>query len=136
MTEPNTEDPRVPELPVQFAGREIYVKLPSPEQLLVWQRTVKQLQGADVGSFTGAQALKALDRARRIIDTVLANDSDKEWLDDEFLDGSLGLRDAGALITLTVEAYADAAEAEGNRETRRAAKKVAPKKAVRKKATR
>lgn len=134
MTEPNTAE-TVPELPVQFHGREIYVRLPSPEQLLVWQRTVRQLQGADVASFSGAQAMKTLDRARRIIDSILANDSDKEWLDDEFLEGTIGLMDASRLITLTVEAYADASQEEGNRETKRAAKKAAPaKKATRKKA--
>lgn len=136
MTEPNTQSSQaeMPELPVQFRGREVYVRLPTPEQLLVWQRTVRQLQNADTASFSGAEALRALDRARRIIDSVIANPSDKDWLDDEFLDGTMGLKDAGALITLTVEAFSEAAENEGNRETRRTTKKAAPKKAARKKA--
>lgn len=135
MTEPST-DPEtfIPELPIQFEGREIYVRLPRPEQLLVWQRTVRQLQKADTASFTGTEAMQALERARRIIDSVLANQADKDWLDDELLDGTFGLREASQIITMTVEAYAEAAQADGNRETKRAAKKAAPKKAARKKA--
>jgi hypothetical protein len=49
----------------------------------------------------------------------------------------VGLKDTAQIINATVDAFATAAEAEGNRETRRAAAKKAPaKKATRKKAAR
>jgi hypothetical protein len=125
----------MPEQEITFKGRQLWVKMPSPEQLLVWKRTLKQLQNADAtAGWNGEQAMKALERTRLIIDSVLAHDADKEWLDDEMLDGTIGLMETGAILNLTVDAFATAAEVEGNREIRRAAKKAVRKKAVRKKA--
>lgn len=122
----------VPEQEIEFAGRKLWVKMPSPEQLLVWRRTMKQLQNADTSGWNGEQAMSALERARKIIDSVLANRMDADWLDDEMLAGNISLMDAAKMIQMTVETFVDAAEAEGNRETRRAVKKAPAKKAVRK----
>ncbi len=138
MTEP-TEAPeastaKVPELELPFHGRTLWVKMPSPEQLLVWKRTLVQLQGADVSGWNGEQVMKALERTRLIIDSLLVHDTDKEWLDDEMLAGRLDLMDTAEIINGTVAVFAEAAENEGNRETRRAAAKPA-KKAARKKTT-
>jgi hypothetical protein len=126
-----------PELEIPFAGRTLWVKMPTPEQLLVWKRTLRQLQAADVSGWNGEQVMKALERTRLIIDSLLVHDTDKEWLDDEMLAGTIGLMDTAGIINGTVDAFATAAEEGGNRETRRAAaKKATPaKKAARKKAT-
>jgi hypothetical protein len=133
MTEPTSDLP--PELPIQFAGREIFVKMPAPEQLLVWKRSLKQLQAAETGNWNGEQVMATLERSRKIIDAILANPSDVDWLDDEMLAGRVTLMDSAELIQMTVDAFIAAAEAEGNRETRRAAAKKSPaKKAARKKA--
>lgn len=133
MTEP-TEAPEavtMPELELTFAGRKLWVKMPSPEQLLVWRRTLKQLQGADVEGWNGEQVMKALERTRLIIDSLLVHDTDKEWLDDEMLEGNIKLMETAGIINGTVALFAEAAEKDGNRETRRAAAKPA-KKAARK----
>lgn len=121
---------QVPEREIEFEGRMIWVKLPSPEQLLVWQRTMTRLQGADVTTWNGDQVMAALERARKIIDSMIMNNVDKDWLDDEMLAGSLPIGRVFELITLTVEAFAD----DDNRASRRAAaKKTTPaKKAARK----
>jgi hypothetical protein len=138
MTEQSGEAPAqakvavMPELEIDFKDRKIWVKMPSPEQLLVWKRTLVQLQGADVKGWNGEQVMRALERTRLIIDSVLAHQTDKDWLDDEMLAGTIGLMETAALINLTVEAFATAAEEEGNRETRRAAK---PTKKARRKTT-
>ncbi len=139
MTEPNAPAAEavtaMPELEIEFQGRMVWVKMPSPEQLLVWKRTLKQLQGADVQGWNGEQVMKALERTRLIIDSLLVHEVDKEWLDDEMLAGTITLMDTAGIINGTVKAFADAAEAGGNRETRRAAAKAGPaKKAARKKA--
>jgi hypothetical protein len=107
--------------------------MPTAEQLLVWKRTLRKLQDAEVKSWNADQALAALERTRRIIDSVLVNHDDADWLDDEMLAGSLTLLDTASIINQTVAVFADAAEAETNRGTRRAVKKTAPvKKATRK----
>jgi hypothetical protein len=136
MTEAETQAAQaatIPELEIPFAGRQLWVKMPSPEQLLVWKRTLVQLQGADVTGWNGEQVMKALERTRLIIDSLLVHDTDKDWLDDEMLAGRIGLRDTAGIINGAVEAFASAAETEGNRSDRRAAAKPA-KKATRKKA--
>lgn len=133
-TEAATPD-AVPEQEIEFLGRTLWVRMPSPEQLLVWKRTVNQLRGADVSGWNGEQVMKALERTRKIIDSILANGVDVEWLDDEMLAGRIGLRETAQIIQKTVDAFVDAAEREGNRETQRAAKKAPGKKAVRKKAS-
>ena len=132
------EEVTVPDLPVMFMGREIWVRMPKPEQLLVWQRTVDRLTQAPVdASWSGSEVMAALERLRKIVDTIMVNRADITWLDDQFLEGTVDFKQLTPFITQAVQAFADAAEAEGNRETRSAAaKKATPaKKAARKKAT-
>jgi hypothetical protein len=130
-----TDETQVPEQEITFQGRSMWVKMPSPEQLLVWKRTLQKLQGADVEGWNGEQAMIALERTRKIIDSVLVNNADVEWLDDEMLAGRVDLLATASIIQMAVDAFVDAAETEGNRDTRRAAK-AAPKKAARKRAPR
>lgn len=133
QTETPEATPATPEREIEFAGRTIWVRMPSPEQLLVWKRTLKQLQSADVQGWNGEQVMKALERTRAIIDSLMVHDTDKEWLDDELLAGTIGLKDTAQIINGTVDAFTLAAQEEGNRADRRAAKKAAPaKKATRK----
>lgn len=131
MTE-QQEEITFPEIPVQFRGREIYARMPRPEQLLVWQRVVKSLTEAPPGvGWTGQEVMGALERLRKIVDSILLNKADIQWIDDEFLEGTLTFQDLAPLITLVTEAYAKAAEEQApNREAKRAVKKAARKKVV------
>jgi hypothetical protein len=138
MTDQEEAALAVPEVPVMFLGREIYARMPTPEQLLVWQRTVKRLQEAPTNaSWTGSEVMTALERLLKIINSLMANKTDVEWLDDQFLTGGVNFRTLTPFITLVIEAFAKVAEEEeGNREDRRtAAKKTPAKKAARKKAS-
>jgi hypothetical protein len=121
-----------PEKEIDFQGRTMWVRIPRPEALLVWKRTLKKLQDVETGDWGGDEVMAALERTRKIIDSLLVNEVDKDWLDDEMLDSRIGLIETAQIINLTVEAYA----ADDNRETRRAAKRAPAKKATRKKATR
>lgn len=127
-----TEPDAVPELPITFEGREMWVRMPSPEQLLVWRRTLTHLGQTAESDWTGESVMAALERLRKIVDSTLVNKADVTWLDDGFLDGTLSFRKITPIITLTVDAFADAAGAADNRETKRAAKKTPAKKARRK----
>lgn len=137
MTDQEEADQEFPVLPVMFHGREIYARMPTPEQLVVWQRTVKRLQEAPIdASWTGSEVMVALERLLKIINSLMAHKVDIEWLDDKFLEGELDFQKLSPFIVLVTDAFADAAEAEGNREDRRAAAKKTPaKKAARKKAS-
>lgn len=115
---------------IEFYGRTMWVHLPSPEQLLVWKRTVARLQELNPASWTGDEVLAALERARRIVDSLLEHEADKDWLDDQMLDRKITSRQTTEIITKAVEAFAD--QSDDNREARRAAKKAPAKKAARK----
>lgn len=135
MTEQDTPADVMPEQEITFRGRQMWVKMPRPEQLLVWRRTLTQLQGVDPNTgWTADSVMAAMERLRKIVDSLLAP-ADVAWVDDEFLAGTMTFQELVPVIHLTVDAFADAAEKEGNRETRRAAAKKTPaKKATRKKA--
>lgn len=134
MTE-QTEIPAEIERPtreIPFRDRSFMLRMPTPEQLLVWQRTVKQLQGADTASWDGNEVMRALERARKIIDSLLSDPRDIEWLDDEMLAGNLGLREVAPIILDALKAFQDGADEKTdpvNREERRAVKKATRKKA-------
>lgn len=111
------------------------VRFPKPEQLLVWQRILKRIQTIEDGSWTGESVMAALERLRTIVDTLLVDQVDIDWLDDRFLDGSIDFKKLAPFLTQVTEAFVEAAAEEGNREQRRKAKKVPAKKTVRKKAS-
>ena len=134
MTE-QTEDPQTNAepapgaRPVEYMGRTFNSVLPTPEQILVWKRTMERLGGAteeEMLKWTGEQTLAALDRIRKIIDSVVSQ-ADVEWLDDQMLqlDPATGesrftFRHAhGLLLTIVQEFQIN------NREDRRAAKAAA-----------
>jgi hypothetical protein len=121
----------IPEREITFKGRSMWVRLPSPGALLVWERTIKKLQTLPDGGWNGQEVILALERARRIVDSLLVNKADIEWLDDQMLTDDIGLEETADIIKMTIKAFAPA-EGEGNREDRRAAKKATPKKARRK----
>jgi hypothetical protein len=90
---------------IEFRGRTMWAKLPSDEQILVYSRTLKQLDSPEAQSWNGEQALKALDRTLRIVQAVLVNRLDREWLEDEMLEERITLPDACQIIQLTAEAF-------------------------------
>jgi len=120
------------ERPITFRGREIWVKLPSPEQYLVWRRTLRQMESADTSDWNAQQALIAFERARDIIDSVILNEADKTWIDREWLIGTLGLVETAQIIQLTTEAFGEDEAEPNNRAEKRAA---TPKKKARRKVT-
>jgi hypothetical protein len=125
MTDAQTEDITMIELPIDFHGREMYVHMPSPEQLLVWRRVLDRLQRVETSEASGMEVLNALERFRKIIDSLVANAKDVDWLDDEMLAGRLGLQELAPMIPLAVAAFEQRAAETGNRSTRRAAVKKA-----------
>jgi len=122
----------VPEIPVPLLDREIYVHMPKPEQLLVWQRTLDNLSNAPMGTgWTGSEVMAALERLRRIVDSIIVNKADVTWIDEQFLDGTLSFELLTPFLTQVAEGFAAAAgENAPNREAKRAVKKAARKKAT------
>lgn len=115
---------------ITWRGREIAVRFPTDGQLLVWQRSIKDIQAQDTAAWDGEQALKALSRLGLILDSVMVDRPDREWLDDLTLEEGLGLMDRAEILRLAVEAFGVKTEDETE-----APKKVAPAKRARRKAS-
>lgn len=109
----------VPEGDITFRDRPMKVRMPQPEQILVWRRIMSRLEGANIRDWNGKEVMAALERIRTIIDSVLIDSEDVDWLDDEMLAGRLGLRDATDILLKATDAFS-------NRAGRRAAAKKTP----------
>jgi hypothetical protein len=104
---------------IEFRGRTMRVVMPAPEQILVWRRIHVRLEQANIDKWNGQEVLDALDKVRTIIDTVLVDQADIGWLDDEMLAGRLTIREASAILVDAVKSFQ-------NRSQRRAAKTAGP----------
>lgn len=107
---------------IEFQGRTLKIRTPKPEQILIWQRTIKHLEAANLSDWSGEQVLAALERARMIIDSLLYDPADISWLDDEMLAGRVGLREASGIIIEAMKQMTG----QGNRAQRRGAPKKTP----------
>jgi hypothetical protein len=150
MTEQSTEE--VPEIapdeqrPVEYMGRTFTALAPQPEQILVWQRTLEQLGGQDYETWDGKQAMKALGRIRKIVDSLLSPE-DIEWIDDQMLERDparpgrtkFTLENAHELMMKVIDAFRVTNREERRAEERAAktqpARRVPAKKTAAKKAT-
>lgn len=112
-----TEQQTTPVAPITFRDREMTVSMPQPEQILVWRRIMTRLESANIRDWNGKEVMAALERVRMIIDSVLVNPEDVDWLDDEMLAGRVGLRDATDILLKATDAFS-------NRAGRRSAKKT------------
>lgn len=135
MTEHSEQDPgtQAEEMPtgeITFHGRVLAIRAPDPGQILVWKRTLTRLQGADVKSWTGAEVLNALERLRVIIDSLLLDEKDKDWLDDQLLAQHIGFKDLAQIPTLAAQAIREMTTPGNRAERREAAKKAGPARRV------
>lgn len=106
------------------------VQMPAPEQILVWQRSIRRLQQTSDNSWDGESAMKAMERMRKIIDSILSPE-DVEWLDERMLDRETTMQECSQIVVDAIKAFSDEPEP-ANRAQRRAAPRKA---AARKRAT-
>lgn len=91
----------------RLAIRKMTVRMPGPEQLAVWQRTARRMAGVDPQALTSEEAMKLLDRGLRVIQSVLVDAADRDWLEDQLLDGNTTLEEAAKIVTLAMDAFND-----------------------------
>ena len=119
----------VEEREVKFNGRTFHAKMPKPEQILIWKRTLDSLSNEDVSSWNGHQVMAALDRYRKIVDSLISP-VDIEWLDDQMLMGRFTIKDGQELMMMILKTYE---RDPANREERRAIKAPAARRVPSKK---
>lgn len=114
-----TDDLATAEVP--FAGRNLKVRMPTEEQLVMYRRVSREFamlarDGRDK-NMAMDEALKYLDRAVRTVQTVLIDPDDKEWLEDQLMDGKVTLEQCTDLMRSAIRMVA---ENNMSREERRA----------------
>lgn len=88
----------VPERPtIEIRGRHIAVIRPRDEQLIIWNRTVNRLR-ALTDDTPRAEVDLLTDRALRVIQSAIADQVDREWLEDQMLDAGMTLLEATTII--------------------------------------
>jgi hypothetical protein len=92
---------------VMFKGREIQVKKPTPEQLYAWERLLRKLEQMAKEVATVDQARILLSRSQKIIDSVVATDEEREWLEDGALDGTITIQESATIVLEALAAYED-----------------------------
>lgn len=127
VPDPDGRDADTAEL--EFVGRRVLVKLPTAEQLTIYRRLSREFQdlsrdgAADRLSLD--EALRHLGRATRLVQSILAEDRDREWLEDQLLDGKITMQQCTGLLRdafKRLNAKAEAQAAGANRATRRRAR--------------
>ena len=111
-----------PDLPktVTVKGRVIEVCRPTDEQLFAWDRVLRKLERAAKEIENANQARRLMEKCDAIINSVIANEEDRDWLEDGQLDGSLTLQDAGHIVLDALKAYElESSEEAPNRAARR-----------------
>lgn len=110
---------------ITFRGRVMKVVRPTDDQLAVWKIiatraeqvskdfgkpkpcTACQGKGCDecmdTGSAHTAEIFKLFNRAMKIITSVLPDEADKDWLEDELIAGQVDLLAAGEIVKLAVQ---------------------------------
>lgn len=83
---------------VTLKGRVIEVSRPTDEQLFAWDQVLRRMEAMGKNIENTDQARKLINKCMNIINAVIANEDDRDWLEDGRLDGSITLKDAGELV--------------------------------------
>ena len=98
---------------VTYAGRQIEVRQPTPEQMIRWGRSAKVFEGENADFDLLDEHVTKL---WNVILSVVASEDDRRWLREAADSGDVSILTAHSIVT-------DASKAFGSRETRRAALK-------------
>lgn len=106
---------------VQFKGRTIVVKCPTEEQIFAWERLLTKMESMAKEAATVDTARILLNRCNKIIESVIAEDDDREWLEDGRLDGTITLQESAQIVVDALKAFEKEVSKEPpNRAARRA----------------
>lgn len=121
------EDAPAPAGSITFHDRVIAINRPTSDQLAVWKMVADRAQAAarelatnpnkpctackgsgcdecgQTGSSSLATVLKLFRRAMTIISSILVDEADRDWLEDELIAGRLDLVGASEIVSLAVQ---------------------------------
>lgn len=114
---------------VTFHGRPMLVRVPEPEQIVIYQRVAAQFQERTAkGPIGGPEAVALYDRALKVITSLIIHHDDVVYIEDLLLERKTNLAGCTPILTDAVSALREAnPHLNANRETRRERAKVSRK---------
>lgn len=112
---PEAEAPKT----IEFLGRTLQVKPPTAEQLLAWERLLVKLEKVAQSDATAETVRALFGRITRIIDSVVVDEEDREWLEDGRMDGTVTIENSSQIVLDALEAYGADVAQPANRAARR-----------------
>ena len=107
---------------VEFQGRQIEVRAPDFEQIVIIRRLQKVFSdAAAMKTIEAEKALKLMDRALLAATSVTVHPEDVEFIEDLWLDRKIKMEATLPLLTAAMKALEAANSDQTNREQRRAA---------------
>jgi hypothetical protein len=139
--EPETPEPEAPEpeedsaepdaprtVMIPFQERIIEVTLPTEEQLTMYHRLSREFQAlgrnGNADRLGLEEALRQLDRATRLVQSVMLRQDDRDWLEDQMLEGRVKLTECTELLKEAFKELHKANEEGMNRKQKRAASRA------------
>lgn len=116
-------DPAAPPKTLTFQGREIAVRAPTGEQMLVWSDILGEIQEADAAKLTMDQVVAIGGDLYLILDAIMVEDADRKWIRRGRIQGTVDLEGSSKLFMDTIKLYEEelaAAAPPANRAARRA----------------
>lgn len=88
---------------ITFMGRDLAVQIPNETQLLMWQRIGRRWAGKTTEAISIEETLKVSGQVMAIIESVIANDEDRDWLDEQMIAGKVKIQEAATIVTAAIE---------------------------------
>lgn len=104
MTE-QAAPPSAPERLITFRERQMVVTFPSPDKLLVIKRSAARIAAMPENDWTAPEVMRAAEQAYRVVESLLADRADREWIEDQIMDGAMDLEQSMEIIRLALEAF-------------------------------
>jgi hypothetical protein len=95
----------VPLKTVTLKGRTIEVRRPTDEQLFAWDHILRRMEAIGSNIQNLEQARKLIAKCETIINSVIVNEADRDWIEDGRLGGTITLHDAGSIVIDALKMY-------------------------------
>lgn len=90
---------------ITFEGRSMSVRMPDAEQLVAWDSLTRKVQRRDPDTVTMADAVKFTSQLYVIIESLLVDPDDVDWLWEMRATRKIDLEKASAIITDALKAF-------------------------------
>lgn len=105
---------------VVFGDRRIRTRPLDVDLVTVWNRIARRMSKPE--ALTAENIGDTLDRALKMIQSIMADEADRDWLEDQLLEGTMTLQQASSIISKAVEQFLQGRQQQADQTAARATK--------------